>query len=85
MTFRHSGQCTECRCVSRGDVSQNFAVYLYIGLFEAVDQAAVAEIIVPGRRIDAGNPQPTEIAFAVTAISIRIEKGFEHGLIGTLE
>src|SRR3546814_9175327 len=57
--FRQRGKAGR---VVHGDVRQHLAVEGDAGLHQAVHETAVADAVGAGRRVDAGDPQRTEIA-----------------------
>ena len=65
--FRHHR--SECSRVADGQVSQHLAIDLDIGLFDAVHQTTVGCAVQTGSRIDARNPQFTQITLADTTIA----------------
>src|SRR5690606_24754535 len=48
------------------------------------DQARVGDAIQPRGSVDAGNPQPTEIALAISAVAVRIHERTHHRFMRTL-
>ncbi len=78
-------QFTKDAGIVDSNVGQHFAVDLDIGQLQAMNELAVIDTIDPGGRIDAGDPQATEVALAITSIAKSVKEGLEHGLIGTAE
>src|SRR5687768_2002974 len=68
-----------------GDVGQGLAVQGDTGLQQTVHEAAVAQAVQAGRRIDADDPQRTELALALLAADVRVLGGLGDGLLGDAE
>src|SRR3954454_18538633 len=70
--------------VAHGDVGQNLAVQLDAGQLEAVHELRVAHAVQLRGCADAGDPQATEVALAVAAVTVRVGLGLDQGLLGAL-
>src|SRR5947209_4008244 len=64
------GKPSERVGVADGDVGQDLAVQLHAGELEAVHELRIGEVVLPGGRVDARDPQPAEVPLAVAAIAI---------------
>src|SRR3954469_10203689 len=64
------GESAERLGVAHGDVSQHLAVQLDTGQLETVHELRVAHAVELGGGIDAGDPQATEVALAVAAVTV---------------
>jgi hypothetical protein len=76
--FDYSGKrlgVTDCQ------VGKYFTIQSNAGPFQGVDQTTVGGPILTGSGIDPGDPQPTQVAFAIAAIAIGVPQAFQHGLI----
>src|SRR5690606_2126024 len=72
--LRLTDQLAECVCIMHGQIRQHLAVDLDAGALEAVHEARVVELLVvlTDRRVDAGDPQATELALPLLAVTIRV-------------
>src|SRR5690606_23729393 len=70
------------RCIVHGEFGQHLAVDLDAGLQQAVDQPAVRQAVLTGRRIDAGDPQRTELALLRATVAVGILPGLDDRLLG---
>src|SRR5689334_24948176 len=64
-----------------GEFGQDLAVDLDAGLHQAVEQPAVRQPMLAGRRIDAGDPQRAELALLGATIAIGILACLDDGLL----
>src|SRR5690606_33981298 len=71
--------------VVHGDVRQHLAVEGDAGLHQAVHDAAVADAVGAGRRVDAGDPQRTEIALLLLAADVGVLQRLRDRLLGDAE
>src|SRR5688572_24684607 len=78
-------QRRKTRRVVHGDVRQHLAVEGDAGLQQAVHETAVAHAIDAGSRIDAGDPQRTEIALLLLATDVGVLQGLRDRLLGDAE
>src|SRR4051794_4835671 len=78
------GKASERLRVAHGDVGQRLAVELDAGGLQAVHELAVAEALLAGGRVDAGDPEAAEVALLVAPVAVGVAVGFEHGLLGEL-
>src|ERR687897_2585943 len=62
----------ERRGVVHGEVGERLAVQLDAGALKPVDQLRVREPVLARARADPGDPQPAELALAVTAVAVRV-------------
>ncbi len=75
------GQRGERRRICDGEVGQDLSVDGNIGLFQAVDQAAVREAVQPCGGIDSNDPQRSEISLFLTTVPVCIGKGAVDGVV----
>src|SRR5688572_8709078 len=78
-------QRRKTRRVVHGDVRQHLAVEGDAGLQQAVHETAVAHAVDAGSRIDAGDPQRTEIALLLLATDVGVLQGLRDRLLGDAE
>ena len=78
------GKTSERLRVAHGDVREHLAVDLDAGLLQAVHELAVGHALVPRRGVDAGDPEPAEVALAVAAVAVGVGVGLEQRLLGAL-
>lgn len=78
----HSG---EGLWIAHGQIGQHFAVEGDVGFLHHGDQTAIGCSVLSRRGVDAGNPQPPQIAFAQATIARGIPQALQHGLVGALE
>ena len=64
-----------------GEVCQDFSVNGNVGLFKAVDQAAVRESVKPGGGIDSYDPQRAEIPLFLATVPVCIGKRTINGVV----
>jgi hypothetical protein len=81
LAFRCLDQLGKGGLVMYGYVSQDLAVQLDIGFFQAVDKAAVWHPVLAGGGIDARDPQAAEIALAIAPVAIGIPQRLHHRLV----
>jgi len=56
--------------VADRQLGEDLAVHLDAGALEALDEAVVGEAVLPGGRVDAGDPQLTEVTLACPAVPV---------------
>src|SRR5436305_1713263 len=78
------GESAERLGVAHGDVGQHLAVQLDARGAQAVHELRIAHSVLAGRRVDARDPQATEVALAVAAIAVGVGLGLEQRLLGAL-
>src|SRR5688572_3416195 len=78
-------QRRKTRRVVHGDVRQHLAVEGDAGLQQAVHETAVAHAVDAGSRIDAGDPQRTEIALLLLATDVGVLQCLRDRLLGDAE
>src|SRR5690606_26076844 len=83
--LRLFSQRRKTRRVVHGDVRQHLAVQGDAGLGQAVHEAAVAQAVDAGRRVDAGDPQRTEVALLLLAANVGVLQCLRHRLLGDAE
>src|ERR1700716_2038733 len=66
------GERTKRLRVAHGDVGQDLPVDFDAGEAESVDEDAVAHVVLTSGRVDAHDPETTEIALLVLAIAVGI-------------
>src|SRR4051794_31935572 len=66
------GERTKRLRIANGDVGEDLPIHFDAGEAESVDEDAVAHVVLAGRRVDADDPQATEIALLVLAIAVRV-------------
>src|SRR5690606_23792771 len=75
----------KARGVVHGDVGQHLAVEGDAGLHQAIHEAAVADAVGARRRVDAGDPQRTEIALLLLAADVGVLQRLRDRLLGDAE
>src|SRR5256886_16862748 len=70
--------------VAHWDVRQHLAVHLDAGLRETVHELRIAHPVDARSRVDARDPQASEIPLAVAPIPVGIGVGLHQGLLGAL-
>src|SRR3974390_2706031 len=65
-------QLREARSIVYGDIRQHLAVDGHARGLQPVNQLPVAQPVLPGRRADALNPQPTVLPLLHAAVALRI-------------
>jgi hypothetical protein len=83
--FRLRNDVGKRRLVMNRQISQNTAVQVDVGFFQAGNQLAVSQAFSPGLRIDADNPQRTEVALFRPAVAVSVLTGFDNSLLGNPE
>src|SRR3954452_21200602 len=78
------GESAERLGVAHGDVSQHLAVQLDTGQLQPVHELRVAHAVELGGGVDAGDPQATEVALAVAAVTVRVGLRLDDGFLGAL-
>jgi hypothetical protein len=68
-----------------GQVSQNLAIQDDFRIAERADQTAVCDAVLTGSRVDAHNPEPAQVAFAITAVVIGVPLALHVSFIGALK
>src|SRR4051794_3913990 len=66
---RFVGQGAECCRIVHGEVGEHLSIELDAGLFQSADKCAVVHVVLVRGRIDAGDPEATEIALLHLAIA----------------
>ena len=59
-----------------GDIGEHFAIQRDASLIKPVNELAVGQPMIPGRRVDPYNPQASEVPFPVTSITVGIGQRF---------
>src|SRR5690348_14328724 len=80
--LRDLRQLFKCRRVPHRDVGEHLAIDLHARLPQPVHQAVVGELVQPGRRVDARDPEPAEIALLPAPVPIRVLLGALDRLLG---
>ena len=70
--------------VAHGDVREHLAVELDAGQLEAVHELRVAHAVDARGGVDAGDPQPAEVALAVAPVAVGVGVRLEQRLLGAL-
>src|SRR5690606_17942809 len=78
-------QSREGSGVVDGEIGQHLAVDLDLGGLEAGDQLGVGGPVLTGRGVDAGDPQPAELALAGPAVAVRIRSRVHDLFVGGAE
>src|SRR5688572_5625428 len=78
------GKRRKRRGVMDREVCENLAVDLDPGLLQAVHERAVAHVVLARARIDARDPEATEVALLVLAIAVRVPPAAFDGFLGGL-
>jgi hypothetical protein len=63
-------------------MGQRFPVKDYPRLDETRYQPGIGQALFPARRVDPDDPDPAEIPFPVTAITVRVEKALGNRIFG---
>ena len=71
--------------IVHGEFGHDLAVDLDAGLQQAVDQPAVRQPVLAGRRIDARDPQRTELALLGATIAVGVLPRLDDRLLGGAE
>ncbi len=71
--------------VKDSHIGQNLAVQSDVGLLQAVHEHAVGHAVGAGAGIDTSDPQATENALLVAAVTISVLTGLHHRLLGNAE
>src|SRR5690606_1445436 len=79
------GQRRKSRLVVHGDVGQHLAIEGDAGPGQAVHEAAVAHAVDAGRRVDAGDPQRTEVALLLLPADVGVLQRLDDRLVGDAE
>src|SRR6185436_18354564 len=66
-------------------IREHLAIDVDTGLLEAIDETAVAQVELAGRRVDALDPQRAEVAFLEPAAAICVLAGLDDGLLRSAE
>ena len=74
-------QARESLGIVNSQLGKHLAVYLYAGIFKAVNKLAVADAVDAGRSIDTRNPQGTEISLLELSANKGISLRFHNCLI----
>src|SRR5665811_246250 len=72
--LRDLDQCGERGRLVDSEFGQVLAVDLDSSGLHALDETVVGQVVRTDSRIDAGNPQATEIAFAGLAVAVRVDQ-----------
>src|SRR5436190_23082448 len=78
------GKSGEGLGIAHGDVGQDLAVELDAGQLQAVHELAVAEAVLAGGRVDAGDPEAAEVTLAVAPIAVRVGVRLHQRFLGAL-
>jgi hypothetical protein len=57
-----------------GKSGQNSTIDRDTGPIEPIDETAVRNVVEPSRRLDANDPQATELALLLSTISVRVQQ-----------
>ena len=68
-----------------GDICQHFTIHFDACFLETRNKATVRQAVLPGCSIDAHNPQTTELALTLPAISVGVLSCLDDGLLGYLK
>src|SRR6185436_8389189 len=66
-------------------IREHLAIDVDTGLLQAIDETAVAQVELAGRRVDALDPQRAEVAFLEPASAVRVLAGLDDGLLRRAE
>src|SRR5262245_35408223 len=64
--------------VADGEVGQDLAIEIDLGLLEALDELAVAQALGADGRVDADDPQAAELALPLLAVARRVGERVEQ-------
>src|SRR5689334_19309178 len=82
---RRFGQGAEGGEIGHGEVRQDLAIYVHLGEREAVDEVAVLDVVHARGGVDARDPEPAHVAFAVAAVTIGVAQRVHHGFARRLD
>jgi len=68
--------------IMNSNIGQHLAVQVDLGSFQSVNKSAVGQAMQTSRRINARNPQSTELALTLATVTISILTGFDYSLFG---
>src|SRR5690606_22716718 len=71
--------------IVHSEIRQHLAVDLDVGSLEAGDELRVGRPVLAGGGVDAGDPQPAELALAGAAIPVGVGPRMHHLLVGRAE
>src|SRR5262245_27019066 len=71
--------------VAHGEIGQDLAVEVDVGLLQALDELAVTQALRADGRIDADDPQAAEPALALLSVPRRVGERVEQGFAGRLD
>src|SRR5271154_2367036 len=78
------GETSERVGVAHGDVGEHLAIELDAGQGQAVHELRVAHAVDARSGVDAGDPQPAEVALAVAPVAVGVRVGLQQRLLGAL-
>ncbi len=84
LELRRGQGCNLCKPgrIRNGQIRKNLAVKLNAGPFQTIDKLAVGNIVHAGACIDSGNPESSEITFALPAIPVGIHQRLVYRISG---
>ena len=68
--FREVGQRSKGRGITYSDVREDFTVDRTVSLFEPMNHAAIGDAVCFRSGVDASDPETTEVAFFLAAITV---------------
>ncbi len=79
--FDRLDQLTERLGVTHRNISQNLAIQFHADQLQSVNELVVGQVMFPGRRSDANDPQAAKIALAGFPVAIAIFQSALHRLL----
>lgn len=76
------GQRGESRRLMEGEMCKNFSIQDNAFFPEPIDERPVGQFVETGRRVDAGNPQGSEIPFLRPAVCKGVVPATPEGFLG---
>src|SRR3954451_10874207 len=83
--LRGGDELTERRRLAHREVGKHLAVEVDVGRLQAGDESRVRDAVLATRRVDAHDPQATELAFARPAVAVRVLERVHHLLVRLAE
>src|SRR4029077_20880651 len=83
--FGELGDLPKGRRIPDGQVGQDLAVDLDVGLLETGDEGAVGDAVLAGCRVDPDDPQLAHLALALFAVARRVGHRVEKRLARRLD
>jgi hypothetical protein len=81
--FDRGNYLVKRRGIGYGQIGENLAIQLNLGLEQPIDENAVAQAALAHCGIDANDPQLAELPFPIAAIPKGIDSGAEESFFGS--